>query len=165
LRQLADGVTGGAGDAPRLLGFQPKRLADLLAVQPAGVQERWFARLYFLKPLLLATLAGFWIASGVIGFVRLDAATTMLTTGGLPPAGARAVATAGGAIDVGLGALVLARPTARLALGGMIAVSIAYLAGASLWRPDLWSDPLGPLVKTLPAVVLAMVGLAVMDAR
>ncbi len=54
---------------------------------------------------------------------------------------------------------------ARLALIGMIAVSLAYLAGATIWRPDLWGDPLGPLMKVWPAAILALAALAIMDER
>ena len=47
-------------------GIKPKSLDDILAAQPAGVQDRWFARLYLLKPLAIGTLALFWFATGVI---------------------------------------------------------------------------------------------------
>jgi hypothetical protein len=33
---------------------------------PATVQERWFARLFLVKPLILATLSAFWIITGFI---------------------------------------------------------------------------------------------------
>jgi uncharacterized protein YbjT (DUF2867 family) len=165
LRQLAAGVVGDPADAPRRLGFTPQTLAELLASQPAGVQERWFARMYLAKPLMLITLAGFWIASGLIGLINLDAAATVLMRGGLPGGAAKALAGAGGVIDLALGLLALARPSARLALQGMIVVTLAYLALATVWRPDLWADPLGPLVKTAAELVLALATLAVIDAR
>ena len=41
----------------------------------------------------------------------------------------------------------------------------AYLLGATLWRPDLWIDPLGPLIKVVPAMMLALVMLAIIDER
>jgi hypothetical protein len=47
----------------------------------------------------------------------------------------------------------------------MIVVTLAYLAGATLWRPDLWLDPMGPLVKSLPAALLALCALALQDER
>ncbi|MBB4228981.1 hypothetical protein GGD56_002823 [Rhizobium mongolense] len=48
-----------------------------------------------------------------------------------------------------LGAALLFRPIARKVLLAMFAVSLAYLAGATLLEPSLWRDPLGPLVKVL----------------
>lgn len=47
----------------------------------------------------------------------------------------------------------------------MVAITAAYLAGATVWRPDLWADPLGPLVKVVPAALLAVVALAMLEER
>jgi len=165
LGQLSAGVVGEADHAPSLLGFQPKTLAELLAERPSSVQERWFARLYFVKPLMLATLALVWISSGLVGLARLEAATAVLTHGGVPRRLALPMTIGGAAVDVILGVLALARPTARWALRGMIVATLAYLVGASLWRPDLWADPLGPLLKAIPIAVLAVATLSVMDER
>jgi hypothetical protein len=43
--------------------------------------------------------------------------------------------------------------------------AIAYLAGATIWTADLWADPLGPLVKILPGIVLSMTLAALLDER
>ena len=44
-------------------------------------------------------------------------------------------------------------------------VSLAYLIGGTLAAPDLWADPLGPLVKVLPGISLALFVLAFADER
>jgi hypothetical protein len=44
-------------------------------------------------------------------------------------------------------------------------VSLGYMAGSTLIAPDLWIEPLGALVKTGPAIVLMLVGLAMLEAR
>lgn len=165
MAQLAAGVRGRSADAPECLGFSPRTLGDMLAQWPSGVQERWFARLYFLKPLVLAMLALFWIASGLIGLAERNQAAQLLTAAGFDMATAQACVTGGAMIDLALGILVGWRRAAPWALAGMLAVTAGYLVGATLWRPDLWLDPLGPLVKTIPAAVLALVGLALMDER
>ncbi len=165
LSQLAAGVVGDPAQAPAQLGFTPMTLAQLLSAQPAGVQERWFARLYLAKPLMLAALAGFWIISGAVGLARLGAAAAVLTQAGIAAPAARAVAAGGGLLDLALGVLTLWRPSAVWALRGMIALTLTYLGAATLLRPDLWADPLGPLAKAVPALVLALATLAVMDAR
>ena len=54
--------------------------------------------------------------------------------------------------------------TAR-ALKGMVALSLAYLAAASALTPGLWLDPIGPLVKVVPSVLLALATLAILDER
>ena len=41
-----------------------KSLQDALSAEPASVQDVWFARLYLLKPAMIAVLSLFWLASG-----------------------------------------------------------------------------------------------------
>src|SRR5262249_23908519 len=64
--QLEAGVIGDPEPWIAATGIQPESLADILAEQPASVQDRWFARLYLLKPLAIVCLALFWIATGLI---------------------------------------------------------------------------------------------------
>ena len=52
-----------------------------------------------------------------------------------------------------------------LAVKGMLALTLVYLVAASILAPELWADPLGPLVKAIPALVLALVALAIWDER
>jgi hypothetical protein len=47
----------------------------------------------------------------------------------------------------------------------MVAVTLAYLVAGSIVRPDLWLDPLAPLMKAVPALVLALVAAALLDKR
>lgn len=165
IAQLTQGVRGEPDEGARRLGFTPRSLQDILSGWPSGVQERWYARLYFLKPLALTGLAIFWIASGVIGLASRSAAIAQLTDAGFSFDVANFIVLAGACVDIALGLLVCLRRTARAALKGMVLITLAYLAGATLWRPDLWADPLGPLVKTAPAAVLALAALAMMDDR
>lgn len=165
LIQLSAGVQGRSADAPEKLGLRPRELAETLAHWPSGVQERWYARLYFLKPGVLATLALFWAISGALGLAGHAEAARLLTDAGVSRDVADACVVAGSLADLALAVLVCFRRTAPLALLGMIALTIAYLAGATALAPHLWADPLGPLVKSIPAAVLALVALAVMDER
>jgi hypothetical protein len=47
----------------------------------------------------------------------------------------------------------------------MLAMTLAYLAGGAVFAPGLWADPLGPLVKAIPAVVPALAVLAFAEDR
>jgi len=165
-RQLIAGVTGEPSLALAALGVQPRALAEILAAWPSGVQERWFARLYFLKPASLIGLAGFWLASGFIGLTSgFNSGIAILTSAGLAPALASLMVGGGAIVDISLALAVCQRATAPSALKGMVGVCACYLVGGSIFRPDLWLDPLGPFVKILPAALLALVTLAVMDER
>lgn len=165
VQQLASEVRGQSDEALQHLGLTPRSLADTLAGWPSGVQERWFGRMYFLKPITLATLAAFWSLSGAVGLLNHGAATRLLTDRAMPEALAASFVIAGGLADIALAILVCFRRTAPMALKGMIAVTAIYLAGATLWLPDLWGDPLGPLVKSVPAALLALTAMATMAER
>ncbi|HWQ85245.1 SDR family oxidoreductase [Brevundimonas sp.] len=164
LGQLAGGVDGRAGDAA-VLGLDLRSLEQILAVRPSSVQDRRHARTYFLSPVVLAGLSLFWLISGLVGLASQAQATAVLTVAGLSPELSRGFVLAGVGVDLALAVLVLVRRTSRWALAGMILVTLAYLAGATLWRPDLWLDPMGPLVKTLPAALLALCALALQEEK
>jgi len=165
LRQMKSGIAGDSDSAQRVLGIKPRDLASMLTAWPSGVQERWFARLYFLKPLAILTLALFWMASGVIGLVGHERAAELSLAANWPPLLGTAAVIAGSLLDILLGAMVLVRRRSALALRAMVLLTIVYLVAASLIAPTLWLDPLGPLVKTIPAALLALITLAVMDER
>jgi hypothetical protein len=165
ISQLRHGVRGDPVSAAALPSVHIRSLDQLLAATPSGVQERWFARLYFLKPIGLTTLAVFWAASGVGGVLAFNRAAAILTPAGFPPVIAADAVGLGSAADLALALLVCHRATTTLALKGMILVSAGYLLGVTLWRPDLWTDPLGPLIKIIPTMVPALVMLALMEAR
>jgi uncharacterized protein YbjT (DUF2867 family) len=165
LTVMREGVVGDPESGAAFLGRDLRTLPQTLASLPNTAQERGFGRAWLAKPLVIATLSLFWIASGAVGLLRLGAATEVLAQRGAPAAGASAAVLVGGLLDLVLGLAVLVRPLAGAALKGMILASFAYLAGASLLAPDLWLDPLGPLVKVAPALVLALVGLVLLEDR
>lgn len=47
----------------------------------------------------------------------------------------------------------------------MLVVTAGYLIGGALVRPDLWLDPMGPLLKSIPAAFLALAALTTLDER
>jgi uncharacterized protein YbjT (DUF2867 family) len=166
IAQLKAGVIADDSAIETVLGFKPKSLDQMLAGWPSGVQERWFARLYFLKPAALIVLIGFWFASGAIGLTAgFNEAVAALTAVAAPLLAAKTVVIGGAVLDMALALLACVRATAPTALIGVVATSAAYLVGATILRPDLWAEPFGPLVKVVPGAILALVVLAMMDER
>jgi uncharacterized protein YbjT (DUF2867 family) len=164
--QLSDGVTGDHSHAFAALGVRPRSLPETLAGWPSGVQERWFARLYFLKPAALVGQIGFWLVSGVIGLTSgFSSAVEVLTSGGMATPLAKVIVAAGAVADIGVAAAACFRSGAPWALRGMMLLCALYLMGGSVLRPDLWLDPLGPFTKVIPVALLALMTLAVMDER
>jgi hypothetical protein len=119
-------------------------------------------RTAWLLPLTLGVLAVFWIGSGVINLISLAQAAEQLGLAGFGPRVSRAVVEAASAFDITLGVLVSIRRTAPLALKGMALFGLAYIVAGTIWRRDLWLDPLGPLLKMAPIAVLALAALAML---
>jgi len=156
LKVIAGGVGADSGEYSRITGREPTGLAETLTRYPSTVQERWFALLYLAMPAAVLTLSLFWIVSGLVGLVRLEESAAHMAAAGIGSAEAKAVVVAGSVIDLAVGAGALVRKMARPACLAMVAVTAAYLLGGTFVKPELWMDPLGPYVKTVPAAMLAM---------
>lgn len=164
-KEIRRGSTGDNGPWGRATGIEPQSLADALAADPASVQERWFSRLYLLKPLALGTFAVFWLLTGLIslgpGYER--ATRHMLAGGGGPLSEPTVIA--GGLADIAVACAIAWRPTAKLGLWAALALSLLYIVAGTLLLPKLWADPLGPMVKIWPILALNLLCLAILDER
>jgi uncharacterized protein YbjT (DUF2867 family) len=166
LAQLRQGVVGDPAAWSAATGIKPASLADTLAALPAGIQERWFAKLYWLKPLAIFALAAFWIVTGVIALgPGRAAAAAQFAQAGFPPRLGEAALIAGALADIALGLLICVRRFTRLALRLTLALTAVYLLAATVTAPQLWLDPLGPLVKIIPVMVAILLTLAILDER
>jgi uncharacterized protein YbjT (DUF2867 family) len=166
LRQLAAGVVGEPSPWIAATGIQPKSFEDILAQQPSGVADRWFARLFWLKPLSIAGLALFWFVSGVVALgPGREAALAQLTAAGFPSAWLNPLLIGGALFDCILGLLLLVRVAARPVLQIMLAATVVYLAVGTSLAPQLWADPLGPFLKVIPLLIAMLFTLAIMDER
>jgi hypothetical protein len=165
LQQIEAGITGDPTAWVKATNRPLSSLSASLRRLPATVQERWFGRLWFLKPIIIATLSLFWLASGSISLAQMDLATGILTTHGFGAREATLVATSGSLLDISLGLAILFRGLMPWAALGMIATTAMYLLAGSVVVPELWGDPLGPYVKTIPGAVLALVCYAITEER
>jgi uncharacterized protein YbjT (DUF2867 family) len=163
--QLSGGVDGDPVPWREATGGSLPGSADILASMPAGVQERWFARLWLLKPVTFVTLSAFWLLSGLIGSLRWEVAADILAGRGMSTGLAVTAVLVGSAADITIGLAIAFRRTSRAGLLAALAVSVAYLLGSALLAADLWLDPLGPMLKVFPAIVLTFVALAILEDR
>lgn len=164
--QLAAGVSGDPGLWMRETGIRPRSFDDILAQRPATAQDRWFARLYGLKPLAIACLALFWIATGVIALTAgYSASLGYLTEAGFGTGVAQATVIGGAVFDIALGLLLLVRRLAKPVLITMLVATVFYVLAGTLIAPQLWIDPLGALTKILPMLLATLFTLAVIDER
>lgn len=166
IAELRRGVTGNPTAWMATTGIVPKTLQQMVGRHPATIQDKWFARLFLVKPLVLASLVAFWIASGFIALViSYDAAAAILTSHRFPSSVAGPFTVLTSLMDMSIGFLIAFRRTCAIGLIGGIAASLGYVAGTAILTPDLWVEPLGALVKTGPAIVLMLVALLMLDNR
>jgi uncharacterized protein YbjT (DUF2867 family) len=164
-REIVRGATGDPEPWIALTGIKPRGLSAALAANPATVQERWFAGLYFIKPAIFVVLPFFWVMTGVISLTTGWESGVQLLIGTAVSALAAPLVVAGALADMIVGALIAFRKTARLGLWGAIGICVFYALAGTILRPDLWNEPLGPLMKILPIFLLHLVALAILEER
>ncbi len=112
-REMKRGAVGDPGPWKQATGIAPQSLRNALAAEPASVQEKWFAGLYILKPMMFVMLAAFWLATAIISdTVGYEPGVELLVVAGV------------GALS---GPLVVAGAFADLVIGLLIA-----------WRRTTW---------------------------
>src|SRR6266700_847543 len=166
IAELRRGVCGDPQAWMLATSIVPKRIADIVGRRPATIQDKWFARLFLLKALVIASLALFWLASGFIALVvSYPAAAGVLRSHGFPASHVAPVTILTSLMDMSIGILIAFRRTCAFGLVAGILASLGYMVGAAILTPDLWIEPLGALVKTGPAIVLMAVALITLDNR
>jgi uncharacterized protein YbjT (DUF2867 family) len=166
IAELRRGVSGDPSRWISATGITPKTIAQMAAQRPATIQDKWFARLFPLKALIIASLVLFWVVSGFIALViSYDAAAEILRSRDFPPWLVGPVTVGTSLMDMGIGLLIAFRRTSAFGLIAGIIASLGYMVGAAILTPDLWIEPLGALVKTGPAIVLMLVALFTLDNR
>jgi uncharacterized protein YbjT (DUF2867 family) len=167
LGQLAAGVVGDPQPWMTATAIAPKSFDQILAERPAGVQDRWFARLYLLKPLAIFILAAatFVNAATQLALASRHAAA-MPDEAPVSEVAARIfpfLLSGGLALVLGCGLLV--RATARPALIGLIALTLVRAANDILTAWHFGVFPLGPVAFTAPVVLAMLLTLAILDDR
>jgi len=154
---LTQMVAGNAGDSEafaKAVGFTPRRLDAALRDRPAQVQDRWHARLFFLAPTLQAALILMWLGSAWLG-LRYGAPQTeaLVRSLGLPMAWAAPMRIGSSVLEILVAAeLLFGRSAARAALV-QLTIVCGYTVVIGVALPQLWLDPLGPLLKNLPVML------------
>jgi uncharacterized protein YbjT (DUF2867 family) len=165
-QEIRRGAVGDNALWRELTGIEPRSLTDALTAEPASVQERWFAQLYFLKAIGFAVFSLFWIATGLISLVpgwRIG--KSLMYEGGVEEPFASLAVLAGAFSDILIGAGIAWRRTTRPALYAALTISLVYTLIGTILVPRLWEDPLGPMLKIWPVIVLNLVLIAILRDR
>lgn len=166
LAQMAAGNAGDSATFKTAIGFQPRKLDVALRERPAQIQDRWHARLFFMRPVITAVLVFLWLASGLMGLVYGAVLTAKLVQAlGLAPAWADPLRIGTSILDISIAALLLGDRTARLSMVAQLVMVAGYTLVIGFAMPGMWLDPLGPLLKNLPILALILVHGAIGDER
>jgi len=172
LAQLSAGAVGDPASWLKATGARPAALTDILA-RPASVQDRWFARAYLLKPLAIGGLAIYSIAIGLVTAKMFSGSMrwlrALIDEAGFATVVTTALVAVGAIIDILLGLAVLVRATARLALIGMLLVTIGAMAFNMVmlgrYAPQPWLQIFETLAVAIPMMLATAFALAVLDER
>lgn len=165
LKVLEDGIHANSTPWTEATGQSFRPLSQSLADLPSTIQERRYSKLFFLLPLAVICLSFFWVYSGVVGLIFWQDSQQVLTSRGMHNGAALAIVCLGGLLDMILGVVILFRRYCRFAAVSMMILAICYLTGSLFIAGDLWLDPLGPMIKVLPGIVLALYVAISLDER
>lgn len=163
IRQMEYGNIGDY-DAYQESGGTPARtMAQAFAASPSSVQDRWHARLYFLRPGLRAALVFLWVASAMVGLFFGQSESEVVARK-IGMAGAGEILRYGfSVIDLLLAGGMFVRRYVRPVLFLQFLTVLGYTLGLGILMPELWVDLYGGLIKNIPILVAILVLMALED--
>lgn len=142
-----------------MIGFKPKKFENVLLENPSYVQDRWHAKLYFLRPLLRYSIAFVWLASAFVSLFLFPKQVSFLMLKQLGITEKLLPLFFYGSIfvDFLLGFLTLINFEIRKV--GMLQLLIFFIYSLiiTIYLPIWWTHPFGPMIKNIPLFVAVMV--------
>ena len=164
LAMLERGNVADGADTQRILGALPRPIANFIPRRVASIARRQ-AQLNWLLPLLRLAVAAMWIVTGIVSIAVYPVSDSyaLLARTGLTGAFATAALIGAAALDIALGIASLLAPS-RLLWWSQIVLIVGYTAIISIWLPEFWAHPYGPVLKNLP-ILAALLLLAFVEER
>ncbi|MDA7966566.1 DoxX-like family protein, partial [Ruegeria sp.] len=162
---MEEGVTGDPAPYRAASGRPIASLRQIYDGLTCGPSHRLSARMSLLMPVTIAILSLFWVMSGLLGLISLTQAAEVLTRVGWSMGWAKTSVLFWSFVDIALGLGLLWRPWAARVCLAQAGVALFYLIAATFTVPMLWADPLGPLVKILPALLLPLFARTLLETR
>ncbi|MBL4864035.1 MAG: SDR family oxidoreductase [Rhodobiaceae bacterium] len=169
LRQMERPNVADGGAFTEASGVVPVAMGDGLAAAPSTVGDKLHARTYWPLAGLRIVLALFWVATGVVTLTSStpasDALAQAVVSHGPSFIQAGVLTGAFAVLDIILGLWLLFARRLAWVCSVQIALSGGYLVALSFLAPDMWLDPLGPLMKTVPVIAATLVLVATQEDR
>jgi uncharacterized protein YbjT (DUF2867 family) len=165
LDMLERGNTGPVEPLRALLGRDPRPVEAFVPRDQASAAHAR-AVLAWQLPLLRVSIAAVWIWTGIVsmGLYPLDQSYALLARLGLSGSLATVLLYGAALLDLALGVATLALRRRRWVWRAQIAVMLAYTLLISVWLPEYWLHPYGPLTKNLPLIAATWL-VATLEAR
>lgn len=147
---LQRGNTADAAAFRQLLGRDPRDPLRMPAGEAAALRRE--AQLGWLLALLRVSVALVWIATGVVSafFYPLEDSLAMLARVGLAGTLATLALYGAAAMDFAIGIAILIARRRRVLWLLQLAIIAGYTALITVFLPEQWLHPFGPLLKNLP---------------
>jgi DoxX-like family len=158
LRQLDHGNTASYERFAADSGTTALSWNEALLRHPSRWQDRWHARLYFVRPILRVSLVLLWLGSSVAGLLAPDTWASLVGEQlGIGTGAADTMLSGACMLDLALAFLLAIHWRPSLVTLAQFAVVVVYTVLATFVVPALWLDPFGSLLKNLPilAAILA----------
>jgi uncharacterized protein YbjT (DUF2867 family) len=151
LEMLARGNCADADDMTRVLGRPPRAAADFIDPRQASVL-RTAMQLRWLLPVLRVSVALVWIVTGIVslGLYPVADSLALLARVGLHGTLALEALYVAAVLDLALGIATLVVRRRRWLYELQALVILGYTAIITLWLPEYWLHPYGPVLKNLP---------------
>lgn len=151
LSMLERGNTGDAGPFTALLGRTPRSPAQFIEPDAAPA-ARTQALLASLLPLLRVSIALVWLITGIVSLWVYPIADSLelLHRVGAPAALGTTMLYGAAGLDFVFGVATLALRKRRLLWLMQMALIIFYSVLITVYLPEFWTHPYGPILKNLP---------------
>jgi uncharacterized protein YbjT (DUF2867 family) len=165
LAMLERGNVASDAKTRELLGRAP-RPVEAFVTPDAAAAASASATLAWILPLMRGAIAIVWIWTGIVSLGLYPPAESYALLARLGATGMVATVLLYGAalVDVLLGIGVFVLRDRRWLWPAQIAVMVAYSVLISVWLPEWWLHPYGPMIKNLPLLVATML-VAALESR
>ncbi len=167
VQMLQNGNTADVEPFIARFGFQPQGLDQTFAATPARQADQWHAGLSLLAPALRLSIAFVWICAGIVSafIFPVEQSYAMLARVGIAGTWQPLMLYGAAATDILLGLATLfsfrLRPVALI----QIWIILLYSTIITLWLPEYWTHPFGPISKNIPLIVATMIMLVLEGRR
>jgi nucleoside-diphosphate-sugar epimerase len=145
------------------VGFIPRDFSVGIHDQPSTVQDRWHAKLFFIKPAVQYSLVFIWLYSAIITafFSPKEKTLALLSQAGITTSWLSISLYGSCLIDAAIALAIFFNYKYKIVGLIQIFVILTYTLIITWTIPLLWLDPLGAIAKNIPVLVLILVYLAI----